>query len=188
MISPAPPSRGATSDVRAPRRAARARTGALTVAALVALALGGCSQDAPTEDRAGASTSPAPGVVDLPTFGPTSSVGGLAPDFPGETVPAPPDATVLASAATPGGTTTAFSLSLSVPGAAADVLAFYDDTFDGAGFDTASPEPAQGTAGQRLYTRTTNPSSADRTDEAVTLVVIETDGSCLVSLSGDVVP
>lgn len=121
----------------------------------------------------------------MPTFAPDTAVGTLAPGFPPEFATLPTGATTVASAATPGPTTTRISLTLRSPQSVAELAAFYAELLAQHGF-TAVPTPTpEGLAAISGYTRT----SADAaTTETLTVAILDAGPSRSLSVSGDVLP
>ena len=172
----------------------RAALHGLVAAGLAAgLAGAGCSpapsgrlDTAPAADLPTVQPAGPPPVTDLPTFDPRSAVGGLAPGFPADLLPPPPDATVLASSAEPteAGLTTV-SLSLTSPHPVADVLAQLAAPLAAAGFTETAPQAASALTAQTAWTRQT-PRPEGVLIETLLVGVLDDGDVRRVSVSGTV--
>jgi len=141
---------------------ARARSGALVVALLVAASTAACStsgpgRQAPTGSAVVVAPTPAPTETLLPEDDSThSAVGELAPGFPVALVPVPDGAEVLVSSAEPvdGTDLTEISLNLRTGQDAAGLLAAVRGPLVAAGFaEGTPPAPEPGLAAQSTFSR-----------------------------------
>lgn len=156
----------------------------LAVGLASSLLLAGCAAagdpitPSPTAPQA---TSESP----MPTYAPDSVVGDLAPGFPPELAPLPPDTTIVASAATPGPQTTRISLTLDSATPAADLATYYGNLLAGLGFAAVPAAAPNGPVAITGYTRSTGQPAVK---ETLTVAILDGDSSRSVSISGDLVP
>lgn len=163
-------------------------------AALVAVGLSAGCTAAPSgrldtaQDATLPSAQPSPpaAVTALPSFDPSSAVGDYAKGFPRDLVPAPPDATIVASSAQPlEGGLTQISLNLSSTRATDEVLAQIGEPLAAAGFAQTQPQALSGLTAQTAWTRqTARPEGL--LVETLLLGVLDDGAARLVSISGNV--
>jgi len=129
----------------------------------------------------------------LPTFDPDTAVGGYAPGFPEKLLGAPPDATVLASSATPGaGRLTDVTLNLSTTRSTQEVIDQLAKRLHKAGFTQSETGTLTGLTAQTTFGRETTPKpkkgakDAGPVVESVTLGVLDDGERRLVTVSGSV--
>jgi hypothetical protein len=131
-----------------------------------------------TSNSAGASPSPSPLISGLRD--PNSAVGTLAPGFPSDLLPVPPDGEVLVSSVQPVSGSDAYQVSLNMRTALAapDVVDLYRKSLTAAGFAEA-PQTAQAAAlaAQSTFTRSGG-------DELLVIGVLDRDGVRTVTIGG----
>jgi hypothetical protein len=179
-------------------RPARQRLRALAASATVAVLAGALAfacTPAPSgrlgtptdEDLPTAAPSPA---ATLPTYDPATAVGGYAPGFPRDLLPAPEDAVVVASSAAPGtGPLTDVTLNLTTPRTAQEVLGQLGDQLGALGFARTDTATATGLTAQTAFTRRTAgaDAAADPVVETLLVGVLDDGDQRLVTVSGSVV-
>ena len=160
----------------------------LGVGALTAL-LAACSTSSPAQLEATSTSlvepapSPTEDLLDQPDD-PYSTVGALAPDFPTDLVPLPPDADILVSSAGPSADDPDLlevSLNLRTTLSTDDLVASIATALTDHGF-TAAPAatPPAGVAATATYARAEG--------ELLTVAVLDRDGVRTLTLGGTVAP
>ncbi len=139
------------------------------------------SSPAPASTRS-ADSSPNPTQTLLPESTSSSAVGTLAPGFPVDLLPVPPDADILVSAADPipGSTDLQVSLNLRTSLTPDQILAMYRAPLTAAGFVEAPADKTNAAlAAQATFTRSNG-------DEILVLGVLDRDGIRTLTLGGRV--
>ena len=156
-----------------------------------AAALTGCTSQAGSSTGSAAPPPASPSAVDptptptetlLPESTSSSAVGALAPGFPVDLLPVPPDAEILVSAADPipGSTDLQVSLNLRTSLTPEQILALYRTPLTAAGFVEAPADQTNAAlAAQATFTRSNG-------DEILVLGVLDRDGIRTLTLGGRV--
>jgi len=128
----------------------------------------------------------------LPSYDPSTTVAGYAPEFPRDLLPAPEGATVVASSAAPGtGALTDVTLNLTTPRTADEVLAQLEEQLGAQGFARADTGVPTGLTAQTAFTRRAEAADgagddADPLVETLLVGVLDDGDRRLVSVSGSV--
>jgi hypothetical protein len=172
-----------TAAARPARALAAVLVGAAVLAGCTAQASSSSSSSAPVPANARtADPSPSPTQALLPESTSSSAVGALAPGFPVDLLPVPPDADILVSAADPipGSTDLQVSLNLRTSLTPEQILAMYRTPLTAAGFVEAPADQTNAAlAAQATFTRSNG-------DEILVLGVLDRDGIRTLTLGGRV--